>query len=596
MQRKTKKNWLKTAVLLAFSQFCFLTGTFQAQAEETTVSQPTVETAVPATSETVEVQPVEETVPATETSVEPVPEIDAPTNNSKTALDQTIGETQNPGDSPAVTQPVEAETEVSVTPSEESTSSTTQSAEVEEKIDKNEPTMPNVELTTDSSTMTTPSVEKEIDTPATDTEKTAEQPVDNTDTETNPESSVVSSDIKETMLSDKDAEESPVVIQPQPNRVRRAAVSTRAANQTVHVDRNYGSSTIGWSQSNGNKELGYYAKRDDQGNMLWCIEPGVPLNWGANGGYTTSSSKDKKYVNASLAVYWGWEKQKSIVNAFYTEKLVQEIVVGVTTSNITDLAGKASQAGYEAFKKAVMEKVNAFSKKPSFHNKTESVKMGETLTIKDTNNVLSYYKVTSNSADVTVKIDGNTLKITPKTSSKTNGIIRLRYNIDAAYEGATIIYKADWLQDVIKAGTGDPSAATLNLNILKQGNLEIQKIDADTKKPLANAEIKVTINGKDQTVKTNDKGIATIKNLTHGTKGTVVEIKAPTGYVLNKTSKNFTIEANKTIKVTLENKVQLGIAKLFKEDAETGKKAQGAASLRRLFVSASSGAAAWRRP
>ncbi|MCO5478377.1 VaFE repeat-containing surface-anchored protein, partial [Enterococcus gallinarum] len=125
----------------------------------------------------------------------------------------------------------------------------------------------------------------------------------------------------------------------------------------------------------------------------------------------------------------------------------------------------------------------------------------------------------------------------------------------------------------------EPGSSILNLNVLKQGNLEILKIDADTKKPLANAEIKVTINGKDQTVKTNEKGIATIKNITHSTKGTVVEIKAPTGYVLNKTSKDFTIEANKTIKVTLENKEQLGIAKLFKEDLETGNNAQGAATL-----------------
>ncbi|WP_368265254.1 collagen binding domain-containing protein, partial [Enterococcus innesii] len=125
----------------------------------------------------------------------------------------------------------------------------------------------------------------------------------------------------------------------------------------------------------------------------------------------------------------------------------------------------------------------------------------------------------------------------------------------------------------------EPGSSILNLNVLKQGNLEILKIDADTKKPLANAEIKVTIDGKDQTVKTNEKGIATIKNITHGTKGTVVEIKAPTGYILNKTSKDFTIEANKTIKMTLENKEQLGIAKLFKEDLETGNNAQGAATL-----------------
>ncbi|MDQ6112719.1 VaFE repeat-containing surface-anchored protein [Enterococcus gallinarum] len=578
METRTKKSWLKAAALLVFSQFCFLTGTFQAQAEETTPSQPAVETAVAAPAEAVEVQPVEEAVPAVETPAESMPETDAPTTNSKAVLDQTMGEAQKPGDSPAVTQPVEPETDSSQELSEESTSSITPSSEPAETTDTTEATTED-KAAPKLPALTEPSVEKETDTSATNTEKPVEQPVDNKDTEETTEDSVVVSDKKETTLSDKAGEETSVVTQPRTARVRRAAVSTRAANQTVHVDQSYGSSTIGWSQSNGNKELGYYAKRDDQGNMLWCIEPGVPLNWGANGGFTTSTSNNAKHKQAALAVYWGWEKQKSVVNAFYTEKLVQEIVAGVTTSNITDLAGQASQAGYEAFKKAVMAKVNAFSKKPSFHNETKTVKIGETLTLKDLNNVLSYYKVYSNSADVTVKIEGNTLKITPKASSKLKGNIRFQYDIASSYQGATIVYTAPGLQDVINAKAGDPNNAVLNLNVLKQGNLEILKIDAKTKKPLANAEIKVTINGKDQTVKTDKNGKATIKNVTHGTKGTVVEVKAPTGYILNKTSKDFTIEANKTIKVTLENKEQLGIAKLFKEDAETGNNAQGAATL-----------------
>lgn len=81
VQLRTRKKWLKAAAVLAFSQFCFLTGTFQAQAEETTPSQPAVETTVPAPVEAVEVQPVEEAVPAVETPAEPMPETDAPTTN-----------------------------------------------------------------------------------------------------------------------------------------------------------------------------------------------------------------------------------------------------------------------------------------------------------------------------------------------------------------------------------------------------------------------------------------------------------------------------------------------------------------------------------
>ncbi|HBL3831479.1 TPA: hypothetical protein LQC82_003030, partial [Enterococcus faecium] len=43
MYAKTKMNWLKALALVAFSQFCFLVGTAQAHAEETTAIQPTME-------------------------------------------------------------------------------------------------------------------------------------------------------------------------------------------------------------------------------------------------------------------------------------------------------------------------------------------------------------------------------------------------------------------------------------------------------------------------------------------------------------------------------------------------------------------------
>ncbi|EOB2803204.1 hypothetical protein ACIL4O_002779, partial [Enterococcus hirae] len=121
----------------------------------------------------------------------------------------------------------------------------------------------------------------------------------------------------------------------------------------VYVDSNYGDAAFHWSQSNGNVETGYYAKKDSNGNMLWCVEPGAPLNWGANAGFTTSEVSEAKYIKASLDVYWGWEKQKSVVNAFYTEKLVQEITTGVKPTSISDLSGQGriSLAGYEAFKK-----------------------------------------------------------------------------------------------------------------------------------------------------------------------------------------------------------------------------------------------------
>ncbi|WP_222864592.1 hypothetical protein, partial [Enterococcus faecium] len=107
MYAKTKMNWLKALALVAFSQFCFLVGTAQAHAEETTATQPTVEAIAQVASEVTEVQPAEAGVPAGEATVEQAPVTEAPTVNSKTTLDQTIGETQHPGNSPVTSQPVE---------------------------------------------------------------------------------------------------------------------------------------------------------------------------------------------------------------------------------------------------------------------------------------------------------------------------------------------------------------------------------------------------------------------------------------------------------------------------------------------------------
>lgn len=349
----------------------------------------------------------------------------------------------------------------------------------------------------------------------------------------------------------------------------------------VYVDSNYGDSAFHWSQSNGNVETGYYAKKDGNGNMLWCVEPGAPLNWGANAGFTTSEVSDDKYVKASLVVYWGWEKQKSVVNAFYTEKLVQEVTTGVTTSDIKDLSGQGriSQAGYESFKKEVMKKVNAFYTKPSFDGKTYTIKLGETLTLTDSNNSLPYYKVLNNNANVTISQSGNTLKVTPTSSSNINGFVRFKYEIDPSFKRAKILYQASWLQDVIFAGIGDPAYSDINIKVLKNGNVKIKKVDADTGKSISGAKFKLSYGGKQVEVITNANGEADLKDVPHGTKVTIQDIQAANGYVLNKTPQTVTIEANQTVTATFKNKKQVGRLDLIKEDKETGNQPQGSARL-----------------
>ena len=566
-------------MLLAFSQFCFFTGNFQVQAEENIPSQPTVETTVPAPVETVEVQSIEEAVPAVENTAESVPVTDAPTTNSKATLDQTIGETQNPGDSPAVTQPVEAETDISQESSEESTLNTTPSSEQAESAETTEAILSENNPAPESSASTEPSIGEVTDTPTTDTEKLGEQPVDNKDTEEKIEAPVVASDTKETTLSDKEVEKT-FVVQPRANRVRRATVSTSATN-TAHVKMTevapQPTEGIYWAEMRLPNGIPFAYDKIDlfevNGKVAFCIEPGVR---GASGSFT-ESTLDTYLKNADvrkkieLIAYFGWEdsKDKSLYRRIATQLFIHEQLDSTPL-----MVNKV--LNYEALKNEINQKIATFNKKVSFAGKTETVKVGETITVTDTNNSLGNIKNITPSKGVIAKIQGNQLMITVTKDASEKATITFR---KTKLNRTSLVYKQPGKQTISVLGDPVGGQAILNLNVLKQGNLEILKIDADTKEPLANAEIKVTIDGKDQTVKTNEKGIAFVKDIMHGTKGTVVEIKAPTGYVLNKTSQDFAIEANKTIKVTLENKEQLGIARIFKEDEETGNKAQGAATL-----------------
>ncbi len=95
---------------------------------------------------------------------------------------------------------------------------------------------------------------------------------------------------------------------------------------------------------------------------------------------------------------------------------------------------------------------------------------------------------------------------------------------------------------------------TLVFSDTKNPVLEIQKIDSQTKKPLAGAKFKVT-RTEDNTVSeylTDESGKIVIKNLMEGIY-TIEEITAPTGYILDTQHKEIELEAGKTKTLIYEN-------------------------------------------
>lgn len=130
----------------------------------------------------------------------------------------------------------------------------------------------------------------------------------------------------------------------------------------------------------------------------WCT-----LYAGENSGFTLGEDTSTKLQRISLAAYFGYEKQKSVENAFYTEKYTQELATGIGLKSVSDSEGHVSLAGNNKFKTEIEEKIRPFYTKPSFAGQNIKIDVGQTLTLTDTNKSLSAYKLVSKPAEMDVK-------------------------------------------------------------------------------------------------------------------------------------------------------------------------------------------------
>ncbi len=118
-------------------------------------------------------------------------------------------------------------------------------------------------------------------------------------------------------------------------------------------------------------------------------------------------------------------------------------------------------------------------------------------------------------------------------------------------------------------------SSEFNLEILTS-RVTITKIDANTKQPLAGAELVVKDSAGNEYKWTSTINGHVLRNLPNGTY-TLEETKAPTGYVLNKTPIKFTIsDSNRDVKVTMENKPKNVVVNITKVDQATNTPLAGA--------------------
>ena len=383
-----------------------------------------------------------------------------------------------------------------------------------------------------------------------------------------------------------------------------------ASNVTVSESRSTYLINIGYTTDVEGTTNGWGGKRIN-GKVAYCVEHGIAIGLGDNDGYTSLNLTREQMNRLTLIDYWG--RYKNIANIkgcsavnynwdtievsaeylaeFYCQLLIWETInsfggdfVGASSvsfqSTIGGMENIASQSTYNAFKKAVLAKVDQFYTTPSISGQTVTLKVGESKTLTDTTGALANYKDAPilNTTGISVTKTGNKVTLTAKGTPNASGVVRFGYNIDRAYDdqGPGYYYQHPVSQDVTTCGFngGDPAIMTLNVKVELDGSMKIVKTSEDGK--VSGVRFRVTGNGVDTTVQTGTAGTIIVPNLKAGSY-TVTELDVPDQYVQPK-SQTVTVKANETATVSFTNVLKKWKATITKVDAETGA-AQGDASL-----------------
>lgn len=276
-----------------------------------------------------------------------------------------------------------------------------------------------------------------------------------------------------------------------------------------------------------------------------------------------SRSKRLRFIG-----YFGYYNQRSMENYALTQMLVWDEMGGSFINY-----GTFGKAKYDSFKAAVDKRIAEHDLNPSWHNTTVTVKAGEEIRVRDTHNRFSSWNgtVSTNTAGVSVRKDGNDLVIAASANSNDSGVVRLtKYDPNGSGIGTTFAYTNGTTQDLSRLHLPDPGIAALNVKVEKQGHAAVRKLDETTGKPLAGAVFRFTTNdGKTKEITTNNQGIGEWRDLIHDQKVTMEEIQSPNGYVINSKPQTITIKVNETVTATFDNKPQKGQLELSKT-VETG--------------------------
>ena len=302
------------------------------------------------------------------------------------------------------------------------------------------------------------------------------------------------------------------------------------------------------------------------GNICYCIEPGVPQesgdrftkkgedfwdNYPSSYNHTISPDDIKPFTGRIFqygytgTISTSWRSQNEggdkLAHAVATQLLVWETVVGERDADFNKVGTGGKDAICDqistnhplysqimSYYNSIAASVQTHSKVPSFFakstGKAQNIELkwdGEkyTATLTDTNNVLSNYSFSASVSGIRFSVSGNKLTITADTApSDTVTITAEKKNSQrrGVITWTDGVYGPNGkLQDTVTyaQSVSDPVKGYLNIKV-SYGSAKIVKTSEDGK--VEGISFTITGNGVKQTVKTNSRGEIQIDKLTPG--------------------------------------------------------------------------------
>ncbi|HIB3686295.1 LPXTG cell wall anchor domain-containing protein [Enterococcus faecalis] len=303
-----------------------------------------------------------------------------------------------------------------------------------------------------------------------------------------------------------------------------------------------------------------YLDRGNGKELVFCVDPFSHVLEGT--GYSSNPFALNRKANL-VSTLWNLAGNDLDTMFVAQEMLYNEVGASVHSN------GDLTEEQRMTIKNKINDVIANYEKQPSFHNSKVKLTLGESTILTDTNgsNLSQFDVVAQNTANVDFKQSGNKLTITPKNTTDTSGTLILKKSLR---EGTPFIWKKAGSQDVLSAGVADPSKYKIDFEIVTTGEMKITKLDKGTGKPVPNTKFEVEYNEKKQTVTTDAKGEALVKDIPHNAKVKATEIFVPAPYVLDKNNtKEVVVKAGQTASVEFKNEVAIGKTTLTKEDSTT---------------------------